>query len=97
MSIAQAARAAKVYYPTAKAINRIYQQTGRTDKKAHRAPRVPKNNTTIQKPPKCKGKSEEGKQCRAGKARLCGSKALKDTLESTRSKERSTKKNFKST
>ena len=36
MNISQAAKAADIYYPTAKAINKIYQKQNRTNKKIHR-------------------------------------------------------------
>jgi hypothetical protein len=39
MTITDAARATKIYYPTAKAINKIYTRELRVDKKAHRFPR----------------------------------------------------------
>ena len=36
MNISQAAKATNIFYPTAKAINKVFKQTGRTDKKLHR-------------------------------------------------------------
>ena len=42
MNIRQAAIAVDIYYPTAKAINKIYRQTGRIEKMVHRC--KPNNN-----------------------------------------------------
>ena len=42
MNIRQASIAANIYYPTAKAINKIYRQTGRVDKIVYRC--KPNNN-----------------------------------------------------
>ena len=35
-NISQAAKVTDIFYPTAKAINKVYKNTGRTDKKVHR-------------------------------------------------------------
>ena len=42
MNIRQASIAANIYYPTAKAINKIYRETGRVDKIVYRC--KPNNN-----------------------------------------------------
>ena len=39
MNISQAAKATGIFYPTAKAINKVFRLTGRTDKKLHRNPK----------------------------------------------------------
>ena len=36
MNISQAAKVCNIFYPTAKAINKVFRLTGRTDKKLHR-------------------------------------------------------------